>query len=71
LRVALHRLGAQELAYLLVCCSADKGRADKGRRALSPTGTHTHTGLMAGAAPYYLSDFLTGTWVYYFLLRPL
>jgi hypothetical protein len=51
----MHQFETQELAYLLVCCSADKVR-----RALLSTGIHTHTGLMTGAAPYYLSDFLTG-----------
>jgi hypothetical protein len=25
---------------------------------------------MTGAAPHYLSDFLTGPWIYYLLLRP-
>jgi hypothetical protein len=52
----MHQFETQELTYLLVCCSADKGR-----RPLLSTGTPpTHTGLMTGAAPHYLSDFLTG-----------
>jgi hypothetical protein len=34
----LHQFETQELTYLLVCCSADKGR-----RALLPTGTPSHT----------------------------
>jgi hypothetical protein len=58
-------LRRRQPTYLLVCCGADKGR-----RALPPTPTHTHTGLMTGAAPYYLSDFLAAPCTYYFLLRP-
>jgi hypothetical protein len=50
----VHQFETQELAYLLVCCGTDKGR-----RALPSTCTHTHTGRMTGAAPCYLSDFLT------------
>ena len=34
----VHQFETQELTYLLVCCSADKGR-----RALLPTGTPSHT----------------------------
>jgi hypothetical protein len=34
----LHQFETQELTYLLVCCSADKGR-----RALLSTGTPSHT----------------------------
>ena len=49
----VHQFETQELAYLLVCCGAHKGR-----RALSPTGTHTHTGLMAEARSNCV--FLTG-----------
>jgi hypothetical protein len=41
---------------ILICLFA----AGKGRRALPSTWTHAHTRLMAGAAPHYLSDFLTG-----------
>ena len=51
--VVLHQFETQELTYLLVCCGAHKGR-----RALSPTGTHTHTGLMAEARSNCV--FLTG-----------
>ena len=49
----VHQFETQELTYLLVCCGAHKGR-----RALSPTGTHTHTGLMAEARSNCV--FLTG-----------
>jgi site-specific DNA-cytosine methylase len=45
----VHQFETQELTYLLVCCGAHKGR-----RALSPTGTHTHTHMPNDGIPQQL-----------------
>jgi len=53
----VHQFETQELTYLLVCCGAHKGR-----RTLSPTGTHTHTDTHTGLMTEARSNcvFLTG-----------